>query len=65
MDRKPVARTKCIGKVPFIARWAKGGWNGWGGSALVASARSCLVSSACTESQGGWRTRDYPCGAGW
>jgi hypothetical protein len=44
---KPVARTKCTEKVPFIAAWAEGGWDGRDGSALAASARSCHVSSAC------------------
>jgi hypothetical protein len=32
-DRKPVARTKFTGKVPFIAAWVEGGWVGWDGSA--------------------------------
>jgi hypothetical protein len=45
---KPVARTKCTGKVPFIAAWVEGGWDGRDGSTLVASARSRHVSSACT-----------------
>jgi hypothetical protein len=40
------ARTKCMGKVPFIATWAKGGWDG---SALAASARLRYDSSACTR----------------
>jgi hypothetical protein len=31
-NRKPVARTKCTGMVPFIAVWAEGGWGGWDGS---------------------------------
>jgi hypothetical protein len=43
------ARTKCMGKVPFIATWAKGGWDGWDGSALAASARLRYDSSACTR----------------
>jgi hypothetical protein len=49
MDRKPVARTKCMGKVPFIATWVEGGWDGRDGSALTASARPCSVSSTRTH----------------
>jgi hypothetical protein len=45
-DRKLVARTKCTGKVRFIAAWAEGGWDGQDGSALAASARPCPISSA-------------------
>jgi hypothetical protein len=48
-DRKPVAQTKCTGKAPFIVAWAEGGWDGWDGSALAASARPRPVSSARTR----------------
>jgi hypothetical protein len=46
------ARTKCTGKVHFIAAWAEGGWDGRDGLALAASARSRHVSSACTGGRG-------------
>jgi hypothetical protein len=44
---KPEARTQCTGEVPFIATRAEGGWDGWDGSSMAASARTRNVSSAC------------------
>jgi hypothetical protein len=56
---KPVVRTKCMGKVPFIATWAEGGWDGRDGSALAASARSRHVCNTCTRERR-WRSEWLP-----